>query len=167
MKSVTIFVFVFYESTGFSCFFFFFFFQAEDGIRDKLVTGVQTCALPISRERSTPTRIGAMVRGVPANAHRGTWRVGSRSRGPRVEVHDPARGELEGPGSPRHGAIPRPCPRVFARRERLLDRVALPLGGCRIRNPRGKGPRRHPDHADRKPRSSGPAGEQGRRDPPC
>src|SRR2546425_7161636 len=29
---------------------FFFFFQAEDGIRDKLVTGVQTCALPISPE---------------------------------------------------------------------------------------------------------------------
>src|SRR5438105_14652710 len=26
---------------------FFFFFQAEDGIRDPLVTGVQTCALPI------------------------------------------------------------------------------------------------------------------------
>src|SRR5258708_36495028 len=29
----------------------FFFFQAEDGIRDDLVTGVQTCALPISRAR--------------------------------------------------------------------------------------------------------------------
>src|SRR5439155_6132154 len=29
--------------------FFFFFFQAEDGIRDGHVTGVQTCALPISR----------------------------------------------------------------------------------------------------------------------
>src|SRR2546425_9378946 len=28
-------------------FYYFFFFQAEDGIRDKLVTGVQTCALPI------------------------------------------------------------------------------------------------------------------------
>src|SRR3989440_827624 len=28
---------------------FFFFFQAEDGIRDLIVTGVQTCALPISR----------------------------------------------------------------------------------------------------------------------
>ena len=28
--------------------FFFFFFQAEDGIRDWSVTGVQTCALPIS-----------------------------------------------------------------------------------------------------------------------
>src|SRR6266516_6237952 len=27
---------------------FFFFFQAEDGIRDRTVTGVQTCALPIS-----------------------------------------------------------------------------------------------------------------------
>src|SRR5207302_5600863 len=33
----------------FVCFFvFFFFFQAEDGIRDFHVTGVQTCALPIS-----------------------------------------------------------------------------------------------------------------------
>src|SRR5689334_24574224 len=30
-------------------FFFFFFFQAEDGIRDGTVTGVQTCALPICR----------------------------------------------------------------------------------------------------------------------
>src|SRR6266496_1706865 len=28
----------------------FFFFQAEDGIRDLYVTGVQTCALPISRD---------------------------------------------------------------------------------------------------------------------
>src|SRR5437879_2729795 len=31
-----------------SSFFSFFFFQAEDGIRDTSVTGVQTCALPIS-----------------------------------------------------------------------------------------------------------------------
>src|SRR2546430_13088299 len=29
----------------------FFFFQAEDGIRDLTVTGVQTCALPISLEQ--------------------------------------------------------------------------------------------------------------------
>src|SRR2546430_3167639 len=29
-----------------------FFFQAEDGIRDLTVTGVQTCALPISSSRS-------------------------------------------------------------------------------------------------------------------
>src|SRR5689334_24481424 len=31
--------------------FFFFFFQAEDGIRDGTVTGVQTCALPISAQQ--------------------------------------------------------------------------------------------------------------------
>src|SRR5688572_32424585 len=47
--------FVFYSSMTFILsflyfvfFFFFFFFQAEDGIRDLTVTGVQTCALPIS-----------------------------------------------------------------------------------------------------------------------
>src|SRR2546426_4406529 len=33
---------------------FFFFFQAEDGIRDYKVTGVQTCALPISGHRHAP-----------------------------------------------------------------------------------------------------------------
>src|SRR2546427_8347311 len=40
------------------CYFvFFFFFQAEDGIRDLTVTGVQTCALPIStREKSSHSR---------------------------------------------------------------------------------------------------------------
>src|SRR5207237_6705925 len=32
-------------------FLLFFFFQAEDGIRDSSVTGVQTCALPILIER--------------------------------------------------------------------------------------------------------------------
>src|SRR5205823_9707608 len=40
----------------------FFFFQAEDGIRDKLVTGVQTCALPIyavGDERHPPQDEGA------------------------------------------------------------------------------------------------------------
>src|SRR5260221_10806480 len=36
-------------------FFYFFFFQAEDGIRDHCVTGVQTCALPISSERLRKT----------------------------------------------------------------------------------------------------------------
>src|SRR5439155_10740208 len=35
-------------------FFFFFFFQAEDGIRDGHVTGVQTCALPIFFPFSRP-----------------------------------------------------------------------------------------------------------------
>src|SRR5258708_27302792 len=36
---------IFFSLTIFSSVFFF--FQAEDGIRDDLVTGVQTCALPI------------------------------------------------------------------------------------------------------------------------
>src|SRR2546427_1974294 len=34
----------------------FFFFQAEDGIRDLTVTGVQTCALPISGRRQSVVR---------------------------------------------------------------------------------------------------------------
>src|SRR5437763_13193948 len=37
--------------------FFFFFFQAEDGIRDTSVTGVQTCALPISRHAEVEAEI--------------------------------------------------------------------------------------------------------------
>src|SRR4051794_41745902 len=37
---------------------FFFFFQAEDGIRDGRVTGVQTCALPILIWRSRASRRG-------------------------------------------------------------------------------------------------------------
>src|SRR5258708_18343782 len=37
-----------------------FFFQAEDGIRDDLVTGVQTCALPISAE---PAAAASLIRG--------------------------------------------------------------------------------------------------------
>src|SRR5437763_6060156 len=37
-----------------SVLFFFFFFQAEDGIRDTSVTGVQTCALPISVHAPVP-----------------------------------------------------------------------------------------------------------------
>src|SRR5688572_32236759 len=41
-------------------FFFFFFFQAEDGIRDLTVTGVQTCALPISLTGDHPRRVAAL-----------------------------------------------------------------------------------------------------------
>src|SRR5687767_16006704 len=46
-----------------------FFFQAEDGIRDKLVTGVQTCALPIS--------VIALL--APAESSSGTATIGSAS----------------------------------------------------------------------------------------
>src|SRR2546425_5144668 len=55
--------------------FFFFFFQAEDGIRDKLVTGVQTCALPIFQPDSPSRRRGrgsAAARGPDAAARADT-----------------------------------------------------------------------------------------------
>src|SRR5437868_14617167 len=38
-----------------------FFFQAEDGIRDRNVTGVQTCALPISTNGFAPRRLVAVI----------------------------------------------------------------------------------------------------------
>src|SRR2546425_3653020 len=51
---------------------YFFFFQAEDGIRDKLVTGVQTCALPISRPiHAEPPRVRTRL---PRHAHGGRRR---------------------------------------------------------------------------------------------
>src|SRR5437870_7185053 len=76
---------------------FFFFFQAEDGIRDGHVTGVQTCALPIwprrARGRGRPARTcrargarSSPARGCrPLRRRRGTYSVGaptgrSRSR---------------------------------------------------------------------------------------
>src|SRR2546422_6883269 len=43
-----------------SCFVFF--FQAEDGIRDVAVTGVQTCALPISSTGTVFPSVSVMVR---------------------------------------------------------------------------------------------------------
>src|SRR2546422_6067230 len=50
----------------------FFFFQAEDGIRDVAVTGVQTCALPIFfaiLRRSLPTRrVSSTKNGISASA---------------------------------------------------------------------------------------------------
>src|SRR2546430_4333950 len=54
---------------------FFFFFQAEDGIRDLTVTGVQTCALPISRRGVAPRAAG------PGRRGEGKGRVPRRSPG--------------------------------------------------------------------------------------
>src|SRR5690348_17721064 len=50
-----------------------FFFQAEDGIRDGRVTGVQTCALPISTRRQPwgmPTIEQTSIVGIPQG-----WRL--------------------------------------------------------------------------------------------
>src|SRR5438874_282638 len=59
---VVLFFFIF--CIFFYFFLFFFFFQAEDGIRDLYVTGVQTCALPILIAEAS--RHGAAIAGVPA-----------------------------------------------------------------------------------------------------
>src|SRR5256886_9730535 len=49
---------------------YFFFFQAEDGIRDLTVTGVQTCALPIS------AHLDEFRRRLPGRGRGGTRRGG-------------------------------------------------------------------------------------------
>src|SRR5690625_6440798 len=51
--------------------FLFFFFQAEDGIRDGHVTGVQTCALPISHAARGPP--GSAPGRVPPERGRGPY----------------------------------------------------------------------------------------------
>src|SRR5437868_14242747 len=60
-----------------------FFFQAEDGIRDRNVTGVQTCALPISLH---PPRRAAVAAVTAANARNRMGvrhkRIALRSRAP-------------------------------------------------------------------------------------
>src|SRR5258708_17546497 len=67
----------------------FFFFQAEDGIRDDLVTGVQTCALPIAAvaasaaflslaQRRLSTRVRSIRRRAAGVAGEVRYRDGSR-----------------------------------------------------------------------------------------
>src|SRR5207248_3552478 len=73
-----------------------FFFQAEDGIRDRTVTGVQTCALPISTGRSTEL---AMSPKSPGNgeiegAIFGALRTHRQFRGPPGSRPDGAHGKL-------------------------------------------------------------------------
>src|SRR5207253_8574820 len=61
--------------------FFFFFFQAEDGIRDGHVTGVQTCALPISAPTVWPTRAisSRLPRHSKSATTRARWSPNSRA----------------------------------------------------------------------------------------
>src|SRR5688572_31077707 len=77
---VLLFILVFFLFLSFFVFFFFFFFQAEDGIRDLTVTGVQTCALPILR---LPPDAGPGY-GPPLDRRRSwleiAWEVGTSGR---------------------------------------------------------------------------------------
>src|SRR2546429_2364294 len=69
-----------YEPDLYACLFFF--FQAEDGIRDVAVTGVQTCALPICGAAAP-----AAARSRPAGSHRG---ASARETPPRLRRRAPA-----------------------------------------------------------------------------
>src|SRR5699024_12040657 len=53
----------------------FFFFQAEDGIRDRNVTGVQTCALPISSVHSYGARSTTSIATTRSRTHPGSRKV--------------------------------------------------------------------------------------------
>src|SRR5437667_3856733 len=65
----------------------FFFFQAEDGIRDRDVTGVHTCALPISRRPHRRPPLGAQPRQAPLKTRTGCKEPGiARLPTPRTEV---------------------------------------------------------------------------------
>src|SRR5690349_24904773 len=81
---------------------FFFFFQAEDGIRDLYVTGVQTCALPIlivllagigvgrrrtwAPRRPTPMPASRTIRTATQTALRARIEIGRASCRERVEM---------------------------------------------------------------------------------
>src|SRR5688572_10959091 len=95
---------------------FFFFFQAEDGIRDLTVTGVQTCALPIcsntlrpqersgSRRRAHRRRTGGHCELVTMA---GGGRVGRRDRRPASAWHPELALRLNGvPHATRAGGRP-------------------------------------------------------------
>src|SRR2546422_5250115 len=104
--------------------FSFFFFQAEDGIRDVAVTGVQTCALPISGFEEAAAAIAAWVHFDGCEAERGEPR---RDRGePRRQPGHPRRLDLDARPSPLPAAgVSHPQIPAYAQlaqgRFRLLD----------------------------------------------
>src|SRR5699024_11902041 len=67
--------FIYYVNSDIILELFFFFFQAEDGIRDRNVTGVQTCALPILDSKilscsvKLSTKSCALISGNPATSY--------------------------------------------------------------------------------------------------
>src|SRR2546430_3954808 len=67
----------------------FFFFQAEDGIRDLTVTGVQTCALPISPLPNTEERVksNSSMPTINQLVRKGRNKLKRKSKSPRSEEH--------------------------------------------------------------------------------
>src|SRR6266567_9165397 len=82
-------------------FFFFFFFQAEDGIRDLTVTGVQTCALPILRR---PREARRHRRAAAPSGQRAGGRRSEADRWATAPGHPTAAPSVRGSRRTRHGA---------------------------------------------------------------
>src|SRR2546427_11616142 len=77
------------------CCFYFFFFQAEDGIRDLTVTGVQTCALPISQHLEEEGGTTAMAQAMKTAKAKTTLRpLHDRVLVKRLEEQDEKHGSL-------------------------------------------------------------------------
>src|SRR5437016_11092459 len=88
---------VFFFVTCFLLCFFFFFFQAEDGIRDWSVTGVQTCALPISTHVEQTAGGGGPSSGSSKGASMAPSEPRSRlSGGSRIGIGAPQRSQNGG-----------------------------------------------------------------------
>src|SRR5262249_59959049 len=87
-----------------------FFFQAEDGIRDWSVTGVQTCALPICNHRSKPADL--VLREIGQLLEQGVQEVVLVGQDTTRYGHD--RGERDGLA-------------------RLLERIKIGRASCRER----------------------------------
>src|SRR5258708_6513542 len=93
----------------------FFFFQAEDGIRDDLVTGVQTCALPICSTASSASTWGPSPTAATPTRSTLLWRGGARRPSPAGigrrcgtwGAFAPAAGGAGGVLAPRGGGPPR------------------------------------------------------------
>src|SRR2546430_9053426 len=100
-----------------SCVNLFFFFQAEDGIRDLTVTGVQTCALPIS---AAPRRRAGPGSGPPGGGSCRRRRRGRRGRSGTAGRANPS------PASPGRGRGRR------SRSEERREGKRVDLGGRRI-----------------------------------
>src|SRR5206468_8079184 len=71
-----------------------FFFQAEDGIRDLIVTGVQTCALPIL-EIDRQQLGGEHTEGRTVGGHGGEQASSGDPRGDAGRDRRPTRGEVD------------------------------------------------------------------------
>src|SRR5690606_20440881 len=122
-----------------------FFFQAEDGIRDFHVTGVQTCALPICRfwfpQKISHTALHNLCRVV--------YTIGSAERS-RHDPHPPRQPRPPDPPRPRELAIrrlerrhPPRLPRLHRLLRRRLEPQRTRMAALLRRTPRrGRAPRR-------------------------